>query len=73
MKPVVKKCECGRVSNPITLNLVKDAWLNSKNIAHWEFDCPQCKKTHVATSIWDESGVARNSNLLVGNGIQLTK
>ena len=53
-KATVKKCECGRVSNPIQLMIVTDAWLNKKNIAHFEFNCPQCKKRNVVKSIWNE-------------------
>lgn len=55
MKPTVKRCECGRVSNPIFLNIVSDAWIDNKQIAHFTFDCPQCLKENEINMAWDES------------------
>jgi len=52
MKATVRKCSCGRVSNPIQLDIVKDAWIKG-NETFYEFDCPQCRKTLVVSTIND--------------------
>lgn len=53
-KPTVKKCECGRVTNPVTINAVNDAWVKN-SVAHFQFNCPQCRKKNVVRMIWDET------------------
>lgn len=53
-KPTVKKCICGRVSNPVTLNIVNDAWVKNF-VAHFQFNCPQCRKKNVVKMIWNEN------------------
>jgi hypothetical protein len=52
MKRAVKKCDCGQVTDPFRLSIVKDAWVKGK-FAHFEWDCPRCKKTHVSKIVWD--------------------
>ena len=41
----VKKCSCGRVSNPVFLEIVKDTWIKGPYV-YVMFDCPQCLKEH---------------------------
>lgn len=53
MKPTVKKCECGRVTNPIQVTIVTDAWIKD-SMAHFEYDCPQCCKRNEIKMIWNE-------------------
>lgn len=43
IKRTVKKCECGRVSDPIHLEIVTDTWLKG-GFVFFEYDCPQCTK-----------------------------
>jgi len=43
MKATVIKCDCGRVSNPIQLEIVKDIWMKG-GYTFIEFNCPQCTK-----------------------------
>lgn len=51
MKSMAIKCDkCGRVSNPVHLEIVKDTWIK-KGYAYAEFDCPQCLKTHVLKTL----------------------
>ena len=54
MKRIVKKCDCGQVSDPFRLAIVKDAWVDRKGIAHFEWDCPRCKKTHTSKINWTD-------------------
>lgn len=53
LKPTVKKCECGRVTNPITINAVTDVWIKD-GVAYFEFPCPQCSKKNEVKMIWNE-------------------
>lgn len=46
MKATVMKCKCGRVTNPVQIEIVKDTWVK-KGVIHYEFDCPECRKTNV--------------------------
>ena len=46
MKITVKKCECGRVTNPIQLSIVENAWVKN-GIEYYQFKCPQCRKNHI--------------------------
>lgn len=50
----VTRCRCGRVSNPISLMRVQDAWIDRKGVAWFEFKCPQCKKDNKVKTIWIE-------------------
>ena len=49
MKRLVKKCECGRVTNPIQLSIVEDAWYKD-DMDYFQFKCPQCEKVHVLSA-----------------------
>ena len=52
MKPSATKCECGRVSNPLHLMIVSNAWVDKKQIAYFEFPCPQCTAKNVVRVDW---------------------
>ena len=52
MIPTVKKCECGRVSNPLQTMIVSNAWVDKRQVAHFEFPCPQCKKINTVKADW---------------------
>lgn len=43
LKRMAKKCECGRVSDPIHLEIVTDTWMKGGYV-YFEYDCPQCVK-----------------------------
>lgn len=53
MKRLVKKCECGRVTNPISLNIVEDAW-QKDGYNFFQYKCPQCLKEHTLKSSCSE-------------------
>jgi len=53
MKRTVKKCACGRVSDPVHLSIVKDAWVKN-GFAFFQYDCPQCKRDNTIKIVWDE-------------------
>ena len=53
MKNTTIRCSCKRVSNPITLSIVNDAWIKS-SYGYFQFNCPQCNKTHIIKTLWDE-------------------
>lgn len=52
MKPSAKRCECGRVTNPLHIMIVSDAWVDNNKIAHFEFPCPQCTVKVVVKVDW---------------------
>ena len=52
-KPIVIKCACGRLTNPVTISIVKDAWVKNC-FAYFSFLCPQCKKSNTIKSEWNE-------------------
>ena len=52
MKTSAKKCTCGRVSDPLRLMIVKNTWLDKGDIAHFQFDCPQCLKENTVKIDW---------------------
>lgn len=43
MIPTVVKCDCGRVSNPIHLEIVTDTWIKG-GFVYIQYNCPQCTK-----------------------------
>lgn len=54
MKSMVIKCSCGRVSNPIHLEIVEDTWIKG-NFAYAQFSCPQClKRLTIKTELKDD-------------------
>ena len=63
MKPTVKKCQCGRVTNPVTINAVVDAWVKDK-VAYFDFNCPQCGKKNNVKMLWDESCIRGTNRIL---------
>lgn len=61
MKPTVKRCECGVLTNPIQMRIVEDAWIKRKeNVkdeeyeAFFEYPCPSCKEKNMIVMDWDE-------------------
>jgi hypothetical protein len=52
MRMPAKKCECGRVTNPFQYSIVTDAWVDRKDVAHFEFNCPQCGKKLKVKMLW---------------------
>lgn len=50
----VKRCECGRVTNPVTTDVVNDAWVKH-GVVYFEFICSQCANKNVVNMKWSDS------------------
>jgi acetone carboxylase gamma subunit len=53
-KKIVKKCSCGYEIMPFMSNMITDAWVDKKFIAHFEFRCPDCNKKNEYVILWDK-------------------
>lgn len=47
------KCECGYEYDPFASELIDDAWVDKKYVAHFEHRCPKCNKTNISGCKWN--------------------
>jgi len=51
---IIKCHSCGYEIMPFTSEMIKNAYLDKDNVAHFEFDCPKCATLLESTAEWKQ-------------------